>query len=59
MYQAKSTQNNKKITLNEEKGELIHQISTASGMSGAPIILRNGDSLNVIGIHKGKIRLKE
>ena len=41
-----------KVVLNKE---IHHKISTEKGQSGAPLIVKQGDSYFIIGIHKGSV----
>lgn len=38
-----------------EKGKIIkyHEVQTSQGQSGAPIILKQGDTYQVVGVHTG------
>ena len=48
------TERGKLSTINIDKKEIIHFFPTEKGASGAPLIWKEGDSFNIIGIHKGK-----
>lgn len=53
-------QKGKIVEVKKEKGELIHQISTEKGQSGAPIVLENEDhELQIVGIHKGGVKTEK
>ena len=39
----------------KKRSELQYRISTLPGQSGAPIIMRDNDSLKIVGIHKGGV----
>lgn len=47
-------------SINEDKGEILHTISTVEGQSGSPILLIDqGNEMSIIGLHKGGIRREE
>jgi hypothetical protein len=41
--------------IREERGEIVHQISSDYGQSGAAIFLNDNDSYAIVGVHKGGI----
>jgi hypothetical protein len=45
--------------INEEKGQIVHKISTVKGQSGSPILLTDSSGkTTIIGIHKGGVQKK-